>query len=352
MEQQTELITSVGRHKLSSDVAKRGEIIQNLLDKASSPKKWKGPDGQITEMDTPYTLRAQELRDIYNSVTMKYLTQDERLDVLLTLKHTVKEHDCKLTREIVELIDREADLLMRGVKEANLDGLRKRISTLFLQYIKTPTFNPEIARHLKVPQDASSLRGNVFFCPSCKQYLPSTEFPLSSKASMGACRRCRATDNISRTRHDYSYYRSMLSSLRKAEEMFKDGSQIAFLLQDSDLRYLVENIWNGQSALSAWDDLYDLVLVRWIRDEHWSPWNCVLLTKEEAAAHEKLERLEEAYGKAMMHKVHQRHTIARNYFSRLPSMAESLKRLHPPKKYEEKKEKILQPRVSSVKLEA
>lgn len=39
---------------------------------------------------------------------------------------------------------------MRGVREGNLDGLRKRISTLFLQYIKTPTFNPEAAKLLKV----------------------------------------------------------------------------------------------------------------------------------------------------------------------------------------------------------
>ena len=65
-----------------------------------------------------------------------------------------QEHDCKLTQEIIELIDREADLLMRGVKESNLDGLRKRISTLFLQYIKTPTFNPESAKLLKVCWDA------------------------------------------------------------------------------------------------------------------------------------------------------------------------------------------------------
>ena len=48
------------------------------------------------------------------------------------------------------MIDREADLLMRGVREGNLEGLRKRISTLFLQYIKTPTFNPEAAKLLKV----------------------------------------------------------------------------------------------------------------------------------------------------------------------------------------------------------
>ena len=72
----------------------------------------------------------------------------------------VQEHDCKLTQEIIELIDREADLLMRGVRDGNLEGLRKRISTLFLQYIKTPTFNPEAARLLKV----------VHQCPSCIKF--------------------------------------------------------------------------------------------------------------------------------------------------------------------------------------
>ncbi len=105
---------------------------------------------------------------IYNTITMKFLTLDERLDILLTLKHTVKvcqlktfsyecfnlnlfqEHECRLTQEIIQLIDREADLLMRGTKEENLSGLRQRISTLFLQYIKTPTFNPGVVRHLKV----------------------------------------------------------------------------------------------------------------------------------------------------------------------------------------------------------
>ena len=73
-----------------------------------------------------------------------------RLDTVCCYLNTLQEHDCKLTQEIIELIDREADLLMRGVKETNLDGLRRRISTLFLQYIKTPTFNPEAARLLKV----------------------------------------------------------------------------------------------------------------------------------------------------------------------------------------------------------
>ena len=145
---------------------------------------------------------------------------------------SLQEHDCKLTQEIIELIDREADLLMRGVREGNLDGLRKRISTLFLQYIKTPTFNPEAARLLKVPQDPSTLRKNIYFCSSCNQYLPSTEFQLSSNSNaVGKCRKCNMIDNDARVRQDYSHYRYMLKGLRRSEEVYGDGSKIAFLMQ-------------------------------------------------------------------------------------------------------------------------
>ena len=65
------------------------------------------------------------------------------------------------------------------------------------------------------------------------------------------------------------------------------------LFQEPDLRYLVENIWNSQSVLSAHEDLFDLILVRWNKYEEWSPWNCILLTKEEASAHAKLENVTE-----------------------------------------------------------
>lgn len=41
-------------------------------------------------MDTQFTIRARELRDIYNSINTQYFTRDERIDALLTLKHTVK----------------------------------------------------------------------------------------------------------------------------------------------------------------------------------------------------------------------------------------------------------------------
>jgi hypothetical protein len=66
---------------------------------------------------------------------MRKISTDERLDILLNTKWTVKEWDCNLTREIVELIDREANMLDRSRPESSLEGLRQRLANLFLQFI-------------------------------------------------------------------------------------------------------------------------------------------------------------------------------------------------------------------------
>lgn len=55
------------------------------------------------------------------------------------------------------------------------------------------------------------------------------------------------------------------------------------------MQYLVEAVWASRSALSASIDLYNLVFVRWDRQKDWSPWNCILLSKEETSAHLEVE---------------------------------------------------------------
>jgi hypothetical protein len=107
--------------------------------------------------------------------------------------------------------------------------------------------------------------------------------------NVGHCRACRDLDNQARARKDWSTYRVMLKNLRREEEARRDQSYIIFLLQEADLRYLVESIWGGQSALSACKDLYELRMVRWNPRLPWAPWNCVLLTQDEAASHTKLD---------------------------------------------------------------
>ncbi|XP_021555021.1 IQ and ubiquitin-like domain-containing protein [Neomonachus schauinslandi] len=322
LEKETQIIASIGRHRYIAYIANREALIQAFLDKCSAPKVWRTFSGKIIEMDTQFTIRARELQNIYKCIMLKNISQDERLDVLLTLKHTVKEHECKLTREILELIDREVDLMMRGVKHHNLEGLRKRIATLFSHYIKTPLFNPEVARHLKVPQDPLKFYKKIYFCHGCQLYLPSTEFAVSSTLHrIYRCRHCINLDNETRQRESFLKYKCLLQRLYYSEADYEDDSKIAFLMQLQDIQYLVENIWASQSVLSAWKDLNDLVMVRWDKSLEWSPWNCILLTKDEGVAHLKLTSIEEGYEPLFIHKIKHKHILAKNYFSQIPVLA-------------------------------
>lgn len=73
-------------------------------------------------MFTPFTNRAKDLMLIYNSLKLKNISLDERLDILLNTKMTVLEMQCYVSAEIVDLIDREADLINRGRPEKSLEG--------------------------------------------------------------------------------------------------------------------------------------------------------------------------------------------------------------------------------------
>ncbi|XP_071659468.1 IQ motif and ubiquitin-like domain-containing protein [Patagioenas fasciata] len=327
LEEEAQLIASIGRHKLNADEENQHKAILNFLDKCAQPKRWKAYDGKVTEMDTPNILRARELLEIYNSISMDDIAKDERIDVLGILRLTVKEHECKLTQEILELIDREVDLMSREVKECNLEGLRKRICTLFLQYVKTPKFNPEVAKILKVPPDPLKLYKNVNFCHSCESYLPSTEFPVpANSCTFGRCHLCCKLDNEARQRDAYLKYKLLLENLRKSEVDYQDGAKIVFLVQHQDLQYMIENIWGSQSALSACSDLYDLVMVRWDKRHEWSPWNTILLTKDEADEHLKLCDLQKAYEAVFINRIKRKHIRTKKYFAQIPAMASFLHR--------------------------
>mmetsp|Transcript_36333 Transcript_36333/g.95810 ORF Transcript_36333/g.95810 Transcript_36333/m.95810 type:complete len:211 (+) Transcript_36333:1024-1656(+) len=154
------LLQTIDRLKLQASDENRDQRIRSTLQLMSAPKRWQMSDGEVAQVHTPFTTRAKELMELYNGLRLPLLTIDERLDVLLHVKWTVKEFDCNLTRDIVELIDREADMLNRGRSEDSLKGLRKRVANLFLQFIETPEFNPESARFQKVPQELI-LRPNV-----------------------------------------------------------------------------------------------------------------------------------------------------------------------------------------------
>lgn len=153
LQKETKLLQTIDRLKINADHENKDVRIQTTLTNMGKPKKFELRDGKTVEVHTPFTTRAMELMQLYNGLNLPMLTIDERLDVLLHVKWTVKEFDCNLTREIVELIEREADLLNRGRNPRLLEGLRKRISSQFLTFIETPEFNPEAQRFKMKGQD-------------------------------------------------------------------------------------------------------------------------------------------------------------------------------------------------------
>ena len=94
----------------------------------ASPKVWstRAPTVRHIYVETPTTIRASELRDLHRALCATaeshFNNVDERLQILLHVKYTVKEFDCALTRDIVDLIDREGDLVSRGRDGESLEG--------------------------------------------------------------------------------------------------------------------------------------------------------------------------------------------------------------------------------------
>ena len=148
---ETKLLQTIDKLKAKALKSGREKRINTMMDAMSKEKQWEKSNGNPINVSTPFTVRAAELASLYKGLQQALGSADSRLDVLLNVKWTVNEFDCALTRDIVELIDREADLLNRGRNEETLAGLRSRLSNLFLQFVETPEFNPESARFLKVP---------------------------------------------------------------------------------------------------------------------------------------------------------------------------------------------------------
>eukprot|EP00892_Ulva_mutabilis_P005197 jgi/Ulvmu1/3049/UM015_0089.1 len=153
LHKEVRLLQTVDRLKRAALEANKTLRIDKTLRGLGSPKVWPLKNGKTVHVHTPLTTRARELMHLYHGLTMPLAKLQQRLDVLLHVKWTVKEFDCNLTREIVDLIDREADLLNRGRSVKSVGGLRKRIAALFLAFVETPEFNPEAAALQVIPSE-------------------------------------------------------------------------------------------------------------------------------------------------------------------------------------------------------
>jgi hypothetical protein len=180
----------------------------------------------------------------------------------------------------------------------------------------------------------------VYYCRGCTKYKSSTDFYLSTTLKhLGKCKDCSMKENLAIQKMDDFSYGAILTVVRLQEAIKKrqenttegtegpEGNSInaMALLQESDLRYLIDVVWNKKSAISGVRNLEDLTLTRWNVSQELSPWNCILLTKSEAATHNLQGNPDAIYSIDFRNKIFQKQIIARQHFGQLPAMAVYLK---------------------------
>lgn len=323
MDDQHEWIIAVDRLKINSTKLLNFRAKKNKLVKVSKPTIWKDRFGEDIAMDMLSTTRGKEVFEIYKSLSMDFFDIEERLDILLTLKRLITGRPERICSDLLLLINREADLIMRNVSMPLLKGLRTRINTFFLILCRLPSFNSGVEKYLNVPSNPLDLRGTFQLCRYCNNYLKNAQFMFSVKSNrLGACRTCTRLFNHAMPRQELSPYRHILNLLQKAEEEYQDNSKMAFIFSEIDIKHLITKIWDSKSILSSNANLENLIFVRWSKSTEWSPWNTSLVTNDEAEAHLKLEDPCSAYCDELLNKIHQKQITGHNYFLQLSVLSD------------------------------
>ena len=91
----------------------------------------------------------KEMIIIFSTLKMDSLAANERIDALLSLKKAAASvPECKLTKEIIQLCEREAELLMRGINPTLLNGLRSVCAQIYWDYGK---YNKKASEAISAP---------------------------------------------------------------------------------------------------------------------------------------------------------------------------------------------------------
>ncbi|GAB6029245.1 hypothetical protein CHUAL_005012 [Chamberlinius hualienensis] len=247
----------------------------------SRPKKWLLPSGREVIVLTPVIIHLQQMKDIYYRLVGE---PSSRLEVLKQLYKALSLSDgddsliSQMIEEIQKLIARELSMVRSKTPVANCLGLRLRLHNLLLRYIFIVHLMQQAQFDDNKRLDDEVMTSRSGRCWSCGRYKN-----LTSKSRCETCQKIETTT----CKSDDDIYTTLLKDLQKREsELNGEYTGPAFSIKKGDVKYLVEKIWLRKSALSGSTVVNQLQLCRWDMKEVWSPWNCILLTKDEAWLHQ------------------------------------------------------------------
>ncbi|GLV40975.1 uncharacterized protein CBL_04499 [Carabus blaptoides fortunei] len=325
LNKEIEMLSVIEKHRqrLKQELRVVKEI--RFFDEISDAVTWKGYKGLQVSMDTLETQKGREFKQVYYTLCNQNLTMEERLEFIAELSSKLKQHNCVVGNELSSLLDREMELLNRGVDNNQLDMLRKRSQALLLKHYQIPDCNEGVTRRLDKLRE-KAMDHDLIFCPRCLQFKLHKEYPLNYGSNkFRTCITCTWLDRTAEPWIDIAPYRLILRAIRKDEKKRNSPSSIAFIVQERDINYIVERIWHGQSIVSECKVLEKLRLVRWNVLNEWSPWNCILLTDEEAQSHLRIEDLQEVYDEEFIKIVVGKHMFARCVFANVLLLERSIR---------------------------
>ncbi|XP_047531824.1 IQ and ubiquitin-like domain-containing protein [Vanessa atalanta] len=304
------------RVKVKEDSKKIKE--KQFLEEISKPVAWYGRDEKLITMETVEIQKARKLKELYNSFVKQDLEGKERIELLVDMKFALQDFRHPLAEEIITLLDRECDLLVRRCNDHQLEFLRRRVAACVFQLIKTSELNSEVTKCKDIRDYKKMENERLYFCEMCHQVKLNTAFPLNAKMSgFLVCTSCSWKDVSERCWIDMTPYKFILRTVQRDERRRKCWGSLAFVLQEKDIFFIVEKLWHSHSAISECRDMTELRLCRWHVNEDWSPWNCFLITVQEMKAHLKLEHPEMVYDDELVQKVKNKHKLAKANFEQL-----------------------------------
>lgn len=253
--------------------------------------------------------KAKDLKDLYE-LYINTTNFDERYKSINTVLEKIDEHyiDYEWAFDLKELLSREMAMMNAGYK--NLKNLQIRIESLLFDLVSCPEFNPLADKYIKTIQPFRKKKERL----SRKPILPA---PHEIQATEDLTQASSWLENIGKININLTSYSVILKELRTREKELTTNSWACWKINTVDIYYLVNIIWNGRSMISEITDIDKLRIVRWNNSEEWSPWNCILLTEEEAVLQTECADVNNIYDETFIKRVNIKHLLAKMRYSKL-----------------------------------
>lgn len=295
---------------------------EQFFHRISTPVKWTSDYKQLKiSMDTLETQQGRCYYQLFKSFSERTsLDKTSHIQVLLDIKATlINDNYCRLSSDLIQLIDRVCELLARGFNCKQLDMLEKRIEAYLLKHYQTTECNNGVTDRYQHQLEKYMMKKNLIYCKYCNNLKTIDAFNITTNSMIHhdkiSCRKCHSIDKSTSPWIDVSPYHFILRQIRRYEQLHQGNSSIIFLMQDNDIYYLINTIWHSHSAISESNDIYQLRMCRWLRHQDWTPWNCILLTVDEVKSHLKIDNLESFYEQEFLNDIRNKHALSKQYFA-------------------------------------